>query len=126
MEIAGATGCTIRFVPNDEDSDISLSTFAFMIEESVEGDNYIASDDYVSLAQYQYLLNIINHKTIDFQVFKGSQEYYFTRTYTQKPFYDIQGDGSIEYILDDNENYIGVNFTTTLDDETLVVFYFRG
>ena len=137
LEIAGATSCTVRIVPNDEENaDISLSTFTFMIEESVEGDNYVASDDYVNLAQFQYLLNVVNHKTIDFTVFDATttdeQTYTFERAYTNKPLYVVESDESvvITLIQDDNDKYTGISFTMSEAsesvDEILVVFYFRG
>ena len=127
LEIPGAAGCTIRIVPDNEDSDITLSTFTFVIEESVEGDNYVASDDYVSLAQFQYLLNKINHKTIDFTVFTDSDDYYFERTYNNPPYCVIDGaEGEITFIMDDDK-YAGIHFhAVESPDETLVVFYFRG
>lgn len=128
LEVAGATGCTVRFVQQEED--VSLSTFAFMVEPSVEGGNYVASDDYVSLAQYQYLLNLINQKNIDYVIFSGNteeaQEYYFERPQNDMPFYTLNGGSGTITPLVENEKYIGITFTATEQVDSLVVFYFKG
>ena len=138
MQVSGATACSVRFVSDDNSDTITLSTFTFMIEESVEGGDYVESDYYISLAQYNYLLSVINSKTIDFTVFNAkttdTQNYIFPnfKEYTNEPFYEVKSNESVtvDWIMDDNDKYVGFSFTmnqiSESVDEILVVFYFRG
>lgn len=136
MQVSGATACSVRIDSNS--GTITLSTFAFMVEESVEGGDYVASDNYISLAQYNYLLSRLDSKNIDFTVFDAEtteeQSYIFPdfRAYTNQPMYEIKSNESVTvgWIMDDNDKYTGFTFkmnqVSESVDEILVVFYFRG
>lgn len=107
LEVPGATSCTIGLVLND--AYLELDNFAFMIQASAVGKNYVASDEYVSLAQYHQLLIRIANATSNIPDASQNARGLMTPSQYNKLLSVETGATRVEVIkqiLEDNDNAI--------------------
>lgn len=100
LDDAGVVALSI-YVTNSSDITRTLGKIVFNVEQSTEGDMEIQADEYITLAQWNYLLNKLSKVTDDeFYVyeFKDSVD-----TYAGLP--ENAGNGDVYNVLNTGKNY---------------------
>lgn len=100
LDDAGVVALSI-YVTNSSDITRTLGKIVFNVEQSTEGDMEIQADEYITLAQWNYLINKLSKVTDDeFYVyeFKGSVD-----TYAGLP--ENASNGDVYNVLNTGKNY---------------------